>query len=236
MTRRMKRVGVMGVVISAAFAGIALADSSRSALVLVSDSTMHGSGAAATGSPTQPDKHTDLTGGKSGVPSEYSDTPVRQGKLQEVADSKWLNKSVRGMQGDIVGKIDKVLKDQTTGEIEYVVLVPSDSKTPVPLRWSHFREENNELKIDMKKEELKTALNPTTSKDMSPDLQQYMDQLDRVRAEPKAGTSKGSATSSPSDVGPSGESQTAPGGASGPQTLPEGQAPGLEGNNPSSKR
>jgi hypothetical protein len=46
-------------------------------------STM-GSGSAQPSQPMTPDKKTDLSGGKSGVPEEYADTPVRQGKLEEV--------------------------------------------------------------------------------------------------------------------------------------------------------
>ena len=35
------------------------------------------------------DKRTDLTGGQKGIPDEYANTPVRQGSLTEVQDSKW---------------------------------------------------------------------------------------------------------------------------------------------------
>ncbi|MCC2642546.1 MAG: hypothetical protein K0S45_2959, partial [Nitrospira sp.] len=41
-------------------------------------STM-GSGSTTPTQPVTPDKTTDLTGGKAGIPEEYSDTPVRQG-------------------------------------------------------------------------------------------------------------------------------------------------------------
>lgn len=182
------------------------------------------------------DKRTDLTGGQSGIPDEYAGSPVQQGKLQEVTDSKWLQQSVRGLQGDTVGQIKRVFKDQKTGEIEYVMLMPSDSKTPVPLRWSQFQEKNNQLQLNMKKEDLKAVMNEAQAKDMSPDIQSRMSEIERVRSQPKEGHSQGSATSSPATAGPMGESETSRGGASGSQALPPGQAPGLEGDHPSSKR
>jgi len=78
------------------------------------------------------DKRTDLTGRQSGTPNDYAGTPVQQGKLQEVTDSKWLQHPVRGIHGATVGQIKRVFKDQKTGEIEYVILMPSDSKTSAP--------------------------------------------------------------------------------------------------------
>ena len=59
------------------------------------------------------DKKIDLTGGQQGVPDAYADTPVRQGKLTEVTDSKFKNADVYNTQGEMVGKIKEVLKDKT---------------------------------------------------------------------------------------------------------------------------
>jgi len=56
----------------------------------------------------QPTNHTELTEGQQGIPNEYSGTPVRQGKLEKVTDSKWLQKPVYGMQDDIVGEIKQL--------------------------------------------------------------------------------------------------------------------------------
>jgi hypothetical protein len=237
MKRQVMYAGMISTVLSAALVGTVFAASPTTDTPSAPDSTMKGAGSGSSAGTTAPqDKRTDLTGGAQGVPDEYATTPVRQGKLREVTDSKWLQKPVKGMQGDVVGKIKQVLKDQTTGQIEYVILVPNDSKTAVPLRWSQFEEKNDQLQLKMKKEDLKTALNASNPKDMSPEIQEYMSQIDQVRAEPKVGHSKGSATSSPSSVGSMGETETSKGGASGPQTLPEGKAPGFEGGQPSSKR
>ena len=236
MTRHVMYTGMIFSVISAALVGTAFAGSPNGSLLLAADSSMSGSATgSAAGGTTPTDKRTDLTGGAQGVPEEYSDTPVRQGKLREVTDSKWLQKPVYGMEGEVAGKIKQVLKDQTTGQIEYVILLPSDSKTPVPLRWSQFEEKQDQLRLKLKKDELKTALSSSSAKDMSPDVEEYMSQIDQVRSAPKASKGSGSATSSPA-VGPHGEVDTTKGGPGGVQALPEGKAPGFEGGQPSSKR
>lgn len=237
MKRQIVYSGVISAVIATALAGTAFAGSLKGTALLVADTSVQGSGSGSTGGVTTPvDTRTDLTGGQPGIPNEYSGTPLPQGKLQEVTDSKWLQEPVHGMQGEIVGKIKQVFKDQKTGEIEYVILVPSDSKMPVPLRWSQFEEKNDQLQLKMKKEALKAVLNAPNSKDMSPNIHEHKDQIERARSQPKAGYSQGSATSSPAAGGEHGESDTSRGGASGSQALPQGQAPGLEGDHPSSKR
>jgi hypothetical protein len=229
--------GAISAVITSGLAGTICAESMKDAALLVADSSKQGSGLGSTERTTTPtDKRTDLTGGQSGTPDEYAGTPVQQGKLQEVTDSKWLQQPVRGIQGDTVGQIKRVFKDEKTGEIEYVILMPSDSKTLIPLRWSQFEEKNDQLRLNMKKEDLKAVMNAPNAKDMSPEIKDRMNEIERVRSQPKAGQSEGSATSSPAAAGPMGESETSHGGASGSQGLPPGQAPGLEGGHPSSKR
>jgi sporulation protein YlmC with PRC-barrel domain len=240
MNRHIVYAGLISVIITMVLVGAAFAGSSEGSAFFVADSNPQGNASGSTGGVARPvdkqDKGTDLTGGQPGIPNEYAGTPVQQGKLHEVTDSKWLQQPVHGKQGDIVGKIKQVFTDEKTGKIEYVILIPSESKTPVPLRWSQFEERNGQLQLKMKKEELKTVLNAPNTKDMSPDIQEHMNQIEGARSQPKAGHGQGSATSSPAAGGEHGESETSLGGAAGSQALPQGQAPGLEGDHPSSKR
>lgn len=182
------------------------------------------------------DATTDLTGGKTGTPDEYADTPVRQGSLVEVKDSQWVNKKVKSSQGNTLGTVEQILKDQKTGDIEYAVLSFKDSDRLVPMRWSQFKPQGDGLQINMKEEEFKQTINSFSPEDTSPDVRMYMKQIDQVRKAPKAGASKGSgtATGQPAAAGPMGEEATG-GGVSGNQGLPPGKAPGHEGDNPSSK-
>lgn len=93
------------------------------------DSTMgKGAGTSTPKESTKADNRTDLTGGQEGVPENYADTPVRQGKLVEARDHKYKNATVHSSQGEAIGKIKELLKDTKTGEIEYAVFVPDESK------------------------------------------------------------------------------------------------------------
>ena len=146
------------------------------------------------------DKRTDLTGGQQGVPDEYATTPVRQGKLQEVTDSKWLNQQVTNAQGEKLGKITKVLRDEKTQNIEYVMFQTADGQTARPLPWSRFQEKGDKIVFNGTKDELKTNVNPSEFKDMSPDLAMFMDEIEQKRNEPKGGAGGGN-EAKPGDPG-----------------------------------
>lgn len=137
------------------------------------------------------DKQTDLTGGQQGVPDEYSTTPVRQGKLKEVTDSKWLNQQVTNPQGEKLGKITKVLKDEKTQDIEYVMFQSSDAQSSRPLPWSRFQEKGDKLVLNATKDELQSNVSAKDAKDMSPDLAYFMDEIEQKRNEPKAAAGGG---------------------------------------------
>jgi sporulation protein YlmC with PRC-barrel domain len=145
-----------------------------------------GSGSTNPTEAVTPDKKTDLTGGKSGIPEEYADTPVRQGKLEEMKDSKYLNATVYSTSGEEIGKIQQVMKDKTTGDIEYVVFVSNESKRAQPIRWSQFKTKGDKLQLTLKKEDIQNAVPMSSSKDKSPDLQEYKDKMGQVQAAPTA--------------------------------------------------
>lgn len=175
------------------------------------------------------DKRTDLTKGQEKVPDEYATTPVRQGPLKEVTDSKWLNYSVSNKEGTKLGKITKVLKDEKTQKIEYVFFQLADSKDARPMQWSRFEQNGDKLVLNATKEELLPSVNATETKDMSPSLAMYMDEIEKQRAEPKpkVGPGDGRGTNRPDpSSGSMGEEKAA--GNLGPRSEPPGRAPGFE--------
>ena len=202
-------------------------------------STM-GSGSTQPSQPVVPDKKTDLTGGQSGVPEEYADTPVRQGKLEEVKDSQYVNATVYGTNGDELGKIQQVLKDTKTGDIEYAVFVSKDSKRPQPIRWSLFKSKGDKLQLSLRKEELQNVVPMGSSRDQSPDIKEYMDRVNAVRNDPTVkGQQQPGVPGQYTDgtIGGWGEESVTKGGPGGPSILPPNQkAPQFEGGNPSSKQ
>jgi hypothetical protein len=175
------------------------------------------------------DQRTDLTGGQKGVPDEYATEPVAQGSLKEVRDSKWLNQTVTNKQGEKLGTIRKVIKDETTQKIEFVFLEIADSRSARPLPWSRFQEKGDKLVLNATKQELLPSVNRTEVKDMSPDLAMFMDEIEGKRAEPKPyvgpGDGRGTNRIEPSS-GAMGEDKAA--GNLGDRGGPPGQAPGFK--------
>jgi len=156
------------------------------------------------------DKRTDLTGGQQGVPDEYANEAVAQGKLKEVTDSKWLNQPVTNKQGEKLGTIKKVIKDDKTQQIEYVFLEIADSRSARPLQWSRFQQNGDKLVLNATKAELLPEVNRNDVKNMSPDLAMFMDDIEEKRAEPKQSSGQR----------PAGD----PGSLSGAATMGEDQA------------
>lgn len=174
------------------------------------------------------DKRTDLTGGQQGVPDEYATTPVRQGKLKEVTDSKWLNQQVTSPSGDKLGKITKVLKDEQTQNIEYVMFQTADGQTARPMPWSRFQEKGDKIVLNATKDELQTNVNPKEFKDMSPDLAMFMDEIEQKRNEPKGGAGGGN-EAKPGDPGTlSGAATLGEDTAGSHRAAPPVSAPGFE--------
>ena len=177
------------------------------------------------------DKRTDLTGGQPGIPDEYSTTPVRQGSLKEVQDSKWLNKEVTNKQGEKLGKITKVLKDEKTQKEEYVFMEIAGTRDARPLPFARFQQSGDKITLNATKEELMPSINRNETKDMSPDLAMYMDEIDQKRSEskPKVGPGDGRGTNRPDpSSGDMGEDKAA--GNLGPRAEPPGAAPQLKGD------
>ena len=168
---------------------------------------------------------TDMTGGHEGLVGKYDVVPVRRGALVDEKGGA-LDQIVKNKKGETLGTIEKLLKDTKTGKIEYAVLELAETKYQLPLQWSQFKQEKGHLTLNVSKKDLYPVTSSVFSKDMSPDVSQYMDEINNVREQPK-----------PKSDGPG-----APGlpfesvggfGSSGP---PPGPAPGYEGGKPSSKR
>ena len=176
------------------------------------------------------DKRMDLTGGQKGIPDEYANTPVPQGALTEVKDSKWINQVVINKQGERVGKVTKVLRDEKTQKIEYVVMEIRDTPEAPPMLWSRFEERGDQLVLNATKEELLPSVSQKDTKDLSPDLSVHMSEIERKRAEfkPEVGPGDGRGTNLPvPSTGDMGEDRAA--GNLGPRGSSPGEAPGYEG-------
>ena len=101
------------------------------------------------------------------------------------------------------------------------------------------KKQGDKLTLKATKEELRSPVNSHLAKDNSPEISQYMDEINRARQGSKTGGGLGiqDETNRPASAGSMGEDKAGGGGPSGTPSLPQsGQAPGFEGGNPSSKR
>ena len=166
----------------------------------------------------------DMTGGREGVVGKYDVVPVRHGELVDEKGGH-LDQIVKNKKGETLGTIEKLLKDTKTGKIEYAVLELEETKYQLPLQWSQFKQEKGHLTLDASKKDLHPITSSHSSKDLSPDVSHYMDEINKVRQQPKAQSDPGAPGHPLDSVGGFGSSGT-----------PPAQAPGHEGDHPSSKR
>lgn len=179
---------------------------------------------------------TDMTSKWQGVVGGYDVVSVRRGALVDEKGGP-LDQVVKNKKGETLGTIEKLLKDTKTGKTEYAVLKLEGTHYQLPLQWNQFKQEAGKLTLNAAKKDLYPVASSTYSKDLSPDIAQYMDEINEVRDQPKPkGVRKDQNTGDPSSTGPMGESSVGGGGPSGTRSLPPGGAPGYEGGDPSSKR
>ena len=96
--------------------------------------------------------------------------------------------------------------------------------------------QSGDTMADQKSNHPKSSMpNSGYSEDMSPEVSQHMDEINKVRQEPKA-TTGGSTADDTQSRGPMGEAAVGGSGPSGPSASPPGGAPGYEGDHPGSKR
>ncbi|MFO0773379.1 MAG: PRC-barrel domain-containing protein [Nitrospiraceae bacterium] len=129
------------------------------------------------------DRSTDLTGGQAGIVEEYATTPVRQGKLIDETTNTLLNREVLDAKGTKLRSIHRVMKDEATGDIEYAVVDFDDADYFIPVRWSQFEENGDALVVTLREWQLTRAIAVTSPEDQSPELDHYMEQVEKVRAE-----------------------------------------------------
>lgn len=110
----------------------------------------------------------------------YDVVHVRLGKLVDEKGAA-LDQTVKNNKGEILGTIEKLLKDTKTGKIEYAVLELHDTKYQLPLQWSQFKHKNGHLTLNVSGSDLYPITGPIHSKDLSPEDSHYMEEINAVR-------------------------------------------------------
>ncbi len=125
-------------------------------------------------------RETDMADGQRGIGEKYTVVPVRRGALVDEKGAA-LDQTVKNRQGEVLGTIQRLLKDKKTGKIEYAVLELRETKYQLPLQWNQFKREGGILMLNASKDELYPSTSSIYAKDMSPDISQYMDEINSVR-------------------------------------------------------
>lgn len=197
------------------------------------------SGAVGSGQPPSSieNQAANMTEKQHGIAEKYDVVPVRRGELVDETGHT-LDQVVKNKKGEALGTIEKLLKDKKTGKIEYAVLELEGTKHQLPLQWTMIKHDKGRLVLNASKADLQPQTSSLYTKDLSPGLSQYMDEINKVRSQPKPKSSSQTqeGRDSPASTGPMGESAVGGGGPSGTRPLPPGGAPGYEGEHPSSKR
>jgi hypothetical protein len=177
--------------------------------------------------PTQPGQ-TDITktpGHSSDLPSRYTVMPVARGQKIDV-DSALIGDTVTNPKGEQLGRIERLIKDSETQQVEYAMISIGDTGEYKAFPWSNFQvnKEEGNVVLNVTREQLRPDLAQT---DLSPDVTKVVeDQLKTLRAsEPRKAEKRERSKDEgmgAKGTGPMGEDKASGSGPSGPSALPPG--------------
>jgi sporulation protein YlmC with PRC-barrel domain len=136
--------------------------------------------------PGQQDKQgqLDMTGAHGYPPKEYAILPVPMGEFKVAGRDSLLHSPVKDQDGKTLGKIESLIMDSKTGQIEYAVISLQDSANALQaVPWGQFAmkrdDKDNHLMLNTKKYQLDANV---TQKDRSPELQKLMKDMQQAKA------------------------------------------------------
>lgn len=149
-------------------------------------STGESAGTGELAKPGQQDKpgQLDMTGAHGYPPKEYAILPVPMGEFKVAGRHSLLNSPVKDQEGKTIGKIESLIMDSQTGQIEYAVLsLPESANALQAVPWAHFTmkrdDQNNNLVLNTKKYQMNSDV---TQKDRSPELQKLLKDMQHAKA------------------------------------------------------
>jgi sporulation protein YlmC with PRC-barrel domain len=128
----------------------------------------------------------DMTGKGGAIPKEYAILPVPLGEFESSKGNLLLHKPIKNIQGKTVGRIEKLLMDAHTGQIEYAVILIEGGTNLHPVPWAAVqlkRNEQGELApvIDTSKYDLYPGITMMDAKDLSPSVKQIVKEMETLR-------------------------------------------------------
>jgi sporulation protein YlmC with PRC-barrel domain len=164
----------------------------------------------------------DMTGTNNPTPSEYTVLPLAQGEKKEVRNSGLLGEEVKGKDGKLIGRLDKLIMDTKTGKVEYGVVTFTETKEMWPILWKDFKinRDTGEVTLNLTRDDLKKRTSLDDSKDLSPDIKNMVNDMRKNMGPPVVNPEGLGVTDRPAAGGGQGEDTAAGSGPGGPRALP----------------
>jgi len=164
----------------------------------------------------------DMTRSNNPTPSEYAVLPLARGQKTEVKNSELLGDEVKGKDGKPLGRLDKLIMDTKTGNIEYGVVTFSDTKEMWPILWKDFKvnRDTGEVTLNLTRDDLKKRTSLDDAKDLSPDVKSLVNDMRKNMGTPVVNPEGIGVTDRPAAGGGQGEDTAAGSGPGGPRALP----------------
>lgn len=118
----------------------------------------------------------DAAGSEAPLPKQYRILPVPRGPLEANQKHSLVGHTVKDKQGNKFGTLDNVIMDTGTGKIEAGVIkymTPNKTIALIPVSWRDLKidPKSGEVRVMRTSEELLPAATTRNFKDMSPDVQ-----------------------------------------------------------------
>jgi len=128
----------------------------------------------------------DMTSSQGYPPKQYAILPVPLGEFKAASEHTLLHSPVKNPDGKILGSLESLIMDSTTGQIEYAVVSVKDSNSLEAVPWAHFKiqgdAENKELVLNTKHYQLSPDITKKEMEDRSPELDKLIKDMQSARA------------------------------------------------------
>jgi PRC-barrel domain len=128
----------------------------------------------------------DMTSSQGYPPKQYAILPVPLGEFKAASEHTLLHSPVKNPDGKILGSLESLIMDSTTGQIEYAVVSVKDSNSLEAIPWAHFKiqrdAENKELVLNTKHYQLSPAVTEKEMEDRSPEFDKLIKEMQSARA------------------------------------------------------
>jgi len=127
-----------------------------------------------------------MTSSQGYPPKQYAILPVPLGEFKAANEHTLLHSPVKNPDGKILGSLESLIMDSTTGQIEYAVVSVKDSNSLEAVPWAHFKiqgdAENKELVLNTKHYQLSPDITKKEMEDRSPELDKLIKDMQSARA------------------------------------------------------